>query len=323
MRLQPHPRLARARVSSVFAALGLLFGVGAVAGATAAAADPGDVVACGDNVAQSIVLTQDLICSGTALGIAGDSDNGPPVVVDLAGHTVQTTDGASPTIVIIGTSQSYMVENGTIAGPQIRQEFSDTSYSNITFDGGGAGGVANMNVQSSHFIDGAVLQGGESGITVVNSTFTGPGNEAVSGGQSDLTMTGSTVKGYNVGISFSGPPARIDVEGNLLQGNGTAIVMSEGTQGVVSGNRVIANSGDGIALSAGAGLGNCPTCGPMTVTDNLLLGNGGDGIRVGPSPTPPSCSSGGFDVALAAQRRDRQQRIRHRITAQRDGAGVR
>ena len=233
------------------------------------------LIACGDNVDHSLVLTKDLVCTGTALSIGG----GPtfPNVLDLGGHTVATAN--TPGVYTLEALGHPTIKNGTIVGGGVRA-WQGGEFDNLTLDGFGiATGDAGVLVQSSRFIHGAGV--GSHGGTFLNNTFTGPGSTAIFESCWEATIVGNTISGYNTGVIWSGGcgSGPTVIQQNLFELNGTAVsVAGFGNSATITGNQFVSNAVDGVAVGY-----EYPSV-STTVNNNLFVANGGNGIDLSTAP---------------------------------------
>jgi hypothetical protein len=126
----------------------------AVPGAQAAAA-PG--VSCGDVVTSSVRLTEDLVCSGTALTVLGDG-----VYVDLAGHRLSAASEGAGTG--LDVRADTVVKNGVVSGFETGVEVNglawpepliEVTLSQMTLEGAETGMVINdgrVTIRSSKIV---------------------------------------------------------------------------------------------------------------------------------------------------------------------------
>jgi len=258
----------------------VVFVVPAMVGGTASAATPASV-SCGDVITQSITLSQNLHCSGTALGI-NSSLASSPLTVNLAGHTVSSTD----TSCAVGMNgRSSTLENGRVIGG-VCAGYGQSDLNHLVLDGQGVvatGELVVVSVEHSLFINGATFSGGSTTPTfdsVEYSIFNGPavGSAAVSvltdGGS---RISGNIIHGYSVGISDRSY-AGATITGNTVLGSGIGIMANDlvyAPPSLVANNVVARATSDGILVNGGVDL---------SVTGNIAFNNGGDGIHLVPDP---------------------------------------
>lgn len=260
-------------------------------------------ITCGAQIMQSIVLTSNLTCAGTALSIGSMSSSSAPITVNLGGHTVTSTaavgGGLCPEGMTIRMDMFGRVtlENGRIRGNGVG--VCDLSfvniYQNLVFDGADLfGGNDNYStVRDNRFVHGAGVIFGENTVTVEDNLFiAGPADKtAVLGGYVAGVFSGNKVTGYGVGFDLAdtfGLPRT--VANNTVLGAGIGIrVESETGFGAISGNLVAGNSGDGILVSMPLGGGAFAG----TMSGNIAVGNGGTALRSNcpPHRRPPSLTT--------------------------------
>ena len=283
------------------------------AGAPAAvAAAPGTgSPTCGTEIQASVTLHADLTCSGPVLLIGGSTGGAAPVVVNLGRHTVRSTTGTTTLLMTGGDGLTPVtVDNGTVVPPPDGVAVQAPGGPAVTFHGMTfRGNVITTFVSSTfdrdRFLSGAGLYGDSTVATVRHSHFEGTATDrfAISLGFTEATVTDSTIDGYGVGILLSDFEGRADFERNRISGAGTGIEMDYGANpGVISGNRVVGSTGDGILLGQGSGIGSPGGEPPgLFVSGNVVSGNGGDGIHVDPVPVL-AYGDFGIDVTLTGNR---------------------
>lgn len=197
------------------AVLGVL--VGAVASFLTPAAANAAVV-CGQTIATTTTLTNDLTCPGT--GIVINADN---VTLSLGGHTIT---GAGPNagftgIVVASGRSSATIANGTVRnfgrGVAVNPGANDATIVGLTVDGNGSG----------------------------ISTFTNPATGVV---PERARITGNTISNtlnFN-GIQLGGNGHR--VEANTITQSASSGILLFGNDNVISGNSIDASGARGISL---------------------------------------------------------------------------
>lgn len=275
-----HPRRYRRllwpAVGSVLAATLLVLDAPGVQAST-----PGTIT-CGDQITQSVVLTQNLTCVGTALEVVPAQG---PITVNLGGHTVTSTAAASTcadaAIVLAGLSPATL-ENGRVlgSGPGVCNASPGNVYQHLTFDGAGWANTASDSqptVRDNVFIHGAGFATGQNTVYVEYNEFLGgpPDDTAISAPLVDGVISDNTITGYGVGMNLGDSTISRTVSDNTIAGAGVGIEITSLTQlGTITGNRLLGNEGDGILIAWQA------SGGPATVSGNIAVGNGGDGIEV-------------------------------------------
>jgi Right handed beta helix region len=257
--------------------------------AHAAAADIG----CGAVITQSVTLTHDLVCPGTALTI-GSWSSRAHITVDLGGHSV-TAPATSATVLVAAFATT--LQHGRIGGGRVIEMSRNNVYRNLVFDGGGIllSGDSRSKIIYNRFIHGASINTSQNESDIEHNQFdNGPSDRiAISLFEDYATVVDNIITGYGDGIYIRDVLAGAHVQGNVVEHSGTGIKIGETpfsqVPGVVSGNWVLGNSGDGILLGDGSGIG-VPGVSPpgLTASNNIALFNGGDGIHIDPSvPNPP------------------------------------
>ncbi len=315
----------KCRLSALFAGLvGLMLWI-----APAAHAGPQSNITCGAEITQSITLTHNLTCTGTALTIEAST----PITVDLGDHTVTSTAPLgsacrdAPTIVVTIPSRGVTVQDGWIRGngAAVCDEFSQGNiYQNLVFDGAGWESAqidTHPTIRNNRFIHGAgVAVERADTVTVEDNLFlAGPTDKAAisTGVLVAGVFSGNMIIGYGVGLDlgdFEGVFSRT-VANNTVLGGGIGIhIEPTATLGTISGNRVVGNKGDGIlasprifsaqqqqgTVSGNIALGNggngiedqSPAAGPVIFAGNVARGNGGHGIVA-----PSGAIDGGANLA--------------------------
>jgi hypothetical protein len=287
-------------VFGVCAAAGSLLYPGAATAATVRS----NAVTCGMVVSTSITLTHDLICPGTALSVQNGGSTPIAITVDLGGHTVSSASGA--TIEARDGSVTMTLQNGRVGGRNGAASVEDTGasdvYTRLTFD---RGGIISVNDSSPHiffcgFVHGAFVNAGENSIDIEHNIFSGsgatPNSSGVTGGAIGLSFTFSTVvenfiTGYGTGITVSEELGSADIRGNVLLRNGVGIRISgPDLPATLENNVVIASRRDGIVIGDGTN---------SEVTGNKTLLNRGDGIRIDPAPAVPGSQPFGIIAKLS------------------------
>jgi Right handed beta helix region len=246
-----------------------------------------DSITCGAQITQSITLTSNLTCTGTALTIEAPI----PITVDLGGHTVTSTAAPAsacrdaPTIIVTIPSRGVTVQDGRIRGngAAVCDQFSRGNiYQNLVFDGAGWESAqidTHPTIRDNRFINGAgVVIVKDDTVTIEDNQFLGgPADKTAIFASFNVsgTFSGNRITGYGVGLDlgdfFTFPRT---VAGNTVSGAGIGIRTAAFTRlGTISGNRVAGSSGDGILIIG-------PAFSPIvgTISGNTAVGNGGDGI---------------------------------------------
>lgn len=263
-------------IRSLFVAIALL---SAAIGANA------QDVTCGVVITESITLTDDLTCTGTALHVKGSADN---ITVDLGGHTVRSEFSGPPcgSCGTVNGEQGYWsLRNGRVAASgaaAIRANGIISVFEDLVFDTGGLAANANGTiVRNSTFVNGAGIGGFETGLTVENSDFVdGPlDRTAISCFLCGVLIRSNTFSGYRSatyldGLFYANSNVIAD---NFVEGGGISFAGLGHWNGSidVSGNHVSSAPGDGIFVGDQYESG-----GPLAIRDNVLVSNGGDGIYV-------------------------------------------
>ena len=239
--------------------------------------------ACGSTITESITLTSDLSCSGTALILAGTN-----VTLDLAGHTVSSEFlGNCPTIpcatieipqggATVRSGRIVRTGTGTTAGAifcNCRGTFQD-----LAVEGGALGVYDPSSITNSTFTGGAYVRCLDTGLGIENSAFVGPGAVAISARICALRVAHNTFSGVAAAISSTDAYYPQVVTDNSIEGGGISI---EGTtyyqtgSGEVSRNLVRSAPSDGISIfdTNGASV-------RAVVSDNIVIGSGADGIHI-------------------------------------------
>jgi hypothetical protein len=237
-------------------------------------------IACGQDVTTDVVLSHDLHCTELpAFRIVA-----PGVTVDLGGHTVSTTpdfrgqcqylavEPYSPGLCGIDVLEGATaltngrlvdVEVGVLPDPFTTSDPPDLSRlqakrSELV--------IANARLHHSTVTDGRVLLFGSGGgptvdhnwlhrtpLTLINIQY----------GVQDFAIESNIVSqspSYGIELDVSGPYPPPDVTGSIV------------------GNWVLGSKLDGIREPGTSGPEGTPSLGPLTVADNVVAGNGGDGI---------------------------------------------
>lgn len=263
---------------------GLFVAIALVGTAIDASAQEVPAVACPMWITESVTLSEDLTCAGTALTIVAQV----PVTVDLGGHTVRSEfelpeSCTSIYCATIVNGSGASVQNGRVAvtgplGDSAIINLSSLFLQDLVIEDGGVDTTGwYMTVRNSTFVNGAYISCWDAEFTVENSDF-------VDGSVDDIAISGFLCDGRILGNTFSGYGSAIAlsdlydygtvIADNVVEGGGISISGGYG-QNTVSGNYVSSAPGHGISVSRG-GFNDLN----LTVRDNVLLGNGGDGIHV-------------------------------------------
>jgi hypothetical protein len=223
-------------------------------------------VTCGMTVTESITLTQDLTCIGTAFYIAPAGPD--PITIDLGEHTVTSdcsgTPGSRATFYWpfwpSGSPAVVTIQNGRVAlitmsgqwGSAVLVLLNVIVLQDLVVDAGLAAVPldAVLEVRNGTFVNGAGVYCYDSGFTVENSHFVdGPvDGTAISGYLCNSRILSNTFSGYGSAIEI-GPgqnPGWTDVvEGNVAVGGGISIGPPP-IKASVNGNHVTSAPGHGI-----------------------------------------------------------------------------
>jgi len=231
------------------------------------------VPTCGMTITHSVKLTSDLTCSsGPAILIGPETT---PIIVDLGGHTITSTDSTAYAIEGLTT-----IRNGTIRAAYIDHEPSGTmTLQHMVIDGGETSVTfGEIDAYNSTFIHDAALYGSGASIDAEHDVFIGgssPYTFALGGFQTSVTAVADTISGYDTGVSVWDTDSGVHLSGNHIERNRIGVSTGGGgltiTAGSLSKNIISANSGDGIFLGSGN---------TLTISGNTLSLNGGDGIHI-------------------------------------------
>ena len=237
------------------------------------------------------MLDRDLSCPYNA-----DASSEPALTVvtgatlDLNGHTV--TCAGTREVGIRIEDNSAAVRNGTVRDcyTGVRITGSDNLVRRLTL-------IANSY--------GLAIERGTGNRIKASAARDGQIGFLVAGGN---TLTGNTATGNDTGFHLNGgnndPQALSVLIENEATGNGYGVYVGTVRVRLIQ-NRILRNGQDGVYVNASSGTleGNriannqrngifCAYCNSLTVTDNKVIDNGGDGVLVdirsnvdGPSPT--------------------------------------
>ncbi len=278
MRTRPHRGPSRHRFVAAAAALAL---VAAMCPASAGAAAP-EMVTCGEVIAHSIVVANNLSCGFGQTGLTVGANG---ITIDLAGHRLSGVNASA----LSSTGRSYVtVENGSLSDNAIALRLSGDRHDtvrNVTASGGGEGAGVWLSGGSQNSVLGSTLSSGpECCAPLELNNETGD----VIGGNTALGYKGLQIGGPDNQVTRNTTP-RIDVTGagNLIGGNVITPdppvlapgLIIEGNQNSVTGNHVSSGTtSSGQAEQFPEGIS-------VTGTGNMLRGNTannsvGDGIHV-------------------------------------------
>jgi parallel beta-helix repeat protein len=219
---------------------------------------------CGQHVTASVTLTADLTGCGSN-GLVIDANG---LTINLNGHTI--SGSSSPGLGIADTTGNYSVtvENGTISG----------FARGVDIEGGTASHLSGLRVTGN----------GVGIFTFYPAVITGN------------VVYSNTSVGINVGCCVN---AKVSITNNVVNDNagGGISVPSTATGSVITGNRVLSNTGYGIAVSAngatvsgntanantanGLVLYSVTAAPPLKATGNKAYFNTQLGINLGPGDT--------------------------------------
>jgi hypothetical protein len=295
----------RRSVLTALLALGIVLGVAVPAGATQA--NHGSGLQCGVNPTSDVRLRADLTCTD---GFRIDPAN--HVDVDLAGHRLTVTNGActfsGPCGAIYGAAS---VTNGAVSG-----DLKDVTVvrkvrvtGSVYFEESTAG---------PSMLDRSVVRKGRVGIFGPDDTISrndilgvgplGGGIELIDSLRniSNVSITGNRIVGAGIRAFDSCGSCPGDISGviaynSISESTGNGIDLSGFLPSLgrieITANTVRDNAGDGISISslAPAGIGG----GPVVLTGNRLIRNGGHGVNSTWTSTDPTLGviDGGGNVA--------------------------
>lgn len=279
-----------------------------VAAAGPAAADTGPH--CGDNIMESITLTANLVCHGTALTVPGPGPRTKPghrVRIDFDGHTIKG-DGTGVGVAMYSGFQhghsGVDLVDGTITGfssalisaERIFPGPGDLTLTRMKFlrndQWVSFGSNDDIGVRDSEFIDtGAGGPGSDSDMIITNSKFVRSSliasiegntfiyNSRLTGGSIDshwLVAVGNTITSCypasRAGINVNYGSALI--QGNTVSKCGVGIRVGPLEQpAIVDGNTLSKNAREGLIYDKGRF--NRAT----TIVGNLFARNGADGLN--------------------------------------------
>ena len=300
------------RLAATVAAV-ITVGAWGLPAARAGASDPPPtVVTCGETLTASVVLANNLHCTGPALILGVLSPAGQPITVDLGGHTVASSspgtcfgnppDAGTGTVVVLGPDVT--VEHGRISAPVHTSSVCDTGVRaiarHLVIDGGGWVEIHTDNhptLRDNTFVRGATYSTPENTVDLEDNTFVnGPADEsAISGEFLEGTISGNRISGYGAGMRLGDNIASRLVKNNVVVGSGVGILVDGviGEGDVFTGNWLVRNRGDGLLVETIDALATPPSM----IEGNIAVGNGGDGIHINPVAGPPESMS--YTVTVA------------------------
>jgi len=270
-----------------------LAAVGLVALAGPASADP---VGCGGVVTASVVLQQDLTCTGTGLTIGASN-----ITIDLNGHTLTgTATGThfgSPgiTFAFVPGGSPYVgvtIKDGTIQGFDVGIRGSGgsaTSYSRLRLVNNGTGLQYDHSAPSPDSLRSSLISGNAIGIEL--AAFNGPQRLAAS--HDEIADNGVGIYSTQVNASTlshndihdNGTGVRLFqsdgwvVEHNSIHDNDVGVLLTESTGTAISKNTISQNR-IGVRFELqfrSAGTAN-------SVVDNVFESNGAAGVLAQAGP---------------------------------------
>lgn len=241
---------------------------------------------CGDLITTSVVLTEDLNCSGNGLEIdpsvqasAGD------VTIDLNGHRIQgsgTGTGIHAHILDETFAGTLTITNGTVRGFQVGVDLHDLfppvqvtklvvtdNDTGVFFHDPGFARLANSTIAKNH----------GAGVLVVAA-------------DTDFEMVDDQVRDNGgAGITTAGEDNFRRLQDSFIAHNGGAGAQIEDSPAIISGNTFLGNAGTGLAIRERE-----PALAPFYfVAANLAVGNGSGGMSVtgpGSGDFPPVPGTG-------------------------------
>jgi len=238
------------RLASLVSALALCL---ALLPASAAASH----IQCGDAITQDTTLDSDLVdCPGDGVIIAASG-----VTLDLAGHTIDGTRGATQGVQNDG-AESVTVTNGHIRDFQdaVRIRLGDSNVlTGLTLSDSGFG--VNLEDASATLVESNVIRSSGAGLFLFREA-------------NFNTIRGNSISGNGTGVLVSGVlnerPDGTEISGNDISDNSTGVLAANTLRARLTGNRVADNAEDGIAERGFA----------TRIEANHVSGNGANGISV-------------------------------------------
>jgi Right handed beta helix region len=247
-------------------------------------------------------LTHDVSCD-----VVADSPSGVPITLDLNGHTLT---GSATSF----SEGLFTIRDGKVVGPigDLHDSSSSISVTRVIVHGSVNGAGETTFTVTRSIVDGLVTAWGFTDTITDNVLRGGISLDDTMNGQ-DVTITRNLIVGSpGDGISYLFLPSfKDDVGGTIADnviarsaGNGINFFDEVTNLGAfsISGNLLVANGGDGIKID---GTGSFPVPyvgGPLTLTRNLAIANAGHGIDATWLPNAPTgIVDGGKNFAFANQ----------------------
>ena len=217
---------------------------------------------CGDTITTSLVLTQDIVCSGDALYVRGSSN----LTLDLNGHSVTGT-GTGTGVDIFGATGSLVIKNGAVGGFGAGFGFDEDEGVVVTLD--------HLFVHDNH--TGVYVPPFESvAVTLSNSTVTRNSGNGVSAGSRtggfDVVDDHITNNGGD-GVAAATDSLRLIANSFIAHNGGDGAYVSE-TVSTIGGNTFLGNGGVGLDIIDDA----CFYLDYYNVSDNIADQNGHGGM---------------------------------------------
>ena len=217
------------------------------------------------------------VISGNTTGVSFSSDNAASITGNLFGTNAAGTAALPNALGLSGSSLNGTSITGNVFSGNTGNGAALQNVGGVAFNGNKIGLVLSGNTAIPNGSDGVFIQCGN-GITISGNNFSGN----VANGLTIASVDNVDFNGNRVGVAPDGSPLANGDSGLLLAAGACP---QYGSNGVFSGNMILNNGVDGIALTSPLGVGN-------RITQNSIYANGNKNINinntVGPLPNDPN-----------------------------------
>ncbi len=189
---------------------------------------------CGTLITRDTVITEPIRCDGEGLTVAAAG-----VTIDLGGQTVTGTGDENSTGIRVNAVADVTIINGTVTG-----------FARGLVIEGGATATIDSIVSNGNVGPGLLVDGEETQVSVINSSFTDNDDAGVI---------------FGLGTTFA-------MSGNVVSGNGFTGITVGAAEGTMDGDTIEDNAEAGILVNGETGVAD-PRLGHLTATGLLLSGN--------------------------------------------------